>query len=73
MKSSMLVIIGATLLLGGGYVLLKGGHITTRRQVMEVGGMSISTEQNNAIEPWVAGVALVAGTVLVLFGLTKKF
>lgn len=72
MKSPLLVIIGIALLLGGGYVLLEGGYITTRRQVVELGGVQISAEQKNAIAPWAAGLALVAGTALVIAGLTRR-
>ncbi|MEX2182641.1 MAG: hypothetical protein WD771_11415 [Gemmatimonadaceae bacterium] len=72
MKSLLVVLVGVALLVGGGYVLLRGGHITTQRQVLDVGGVRVSAEQRNAIAPWMAGIALVAGTGLVLVGLTRK-
>jgi hypothetical protein len=71
-KSVIVILVGVVLLVGGGYVLLEGGHITTQRQVLEVGGVQISAEQKNKVEPWAAGVALVAGTALVLVGFTRK-
>jgi len=72
MKSPLMVLIGAALLVGGGFVLFKGGYFTTRRQVVEVAGLRVSAEQRNEVEPWMAGIALVAGTVLVIGGFTRK-
>lgn len=72
MRSLLFTIVGVVLLAGGGYVLLEGGHVTTRRQVLNVGGVEISAEQRHPIEPWAAGAALVVGTVLVGVGLTRK-
>lgn len=67
-----MILVGVILLVGGGYVLLEGGYITTQRQVLDVGGVKISAEQRSQIEPWAAGIALVAGTALVIAGFTKK-
>lgn len=72
MKSSLMTIIGIALLIGGGFVLFEGGYITTRRQVVDVGGLRVSAEQKNRVEPWMAGLALVAGTALTIHGLTRK-
>jgi hypothetical protein len=72
MKSVWLVILGVALLAGGGYALIEGGYFTSRRQVIELAGVRVSAEQKNAIEPWMAGIALVAGTGLLLVGLTRK-
>lgn len=72
MKSVIVILVGVVLLVGGGYVLLEGGHITTQRQVLELGGVQISAEEKSNIEPWAAGIALVAGTALILVGFTKK-
>lgn len=72
MKSTWLVVLGVALLAGGGYALLEGGYFTSRRQVIELGGVRVSAEQKNAIEPWMAGIALVAGTGLLIVGLTRK-
>jgi len=71
-KSVIVILVGVVLLVGGGYVLLEGGHITTRRQVLEVGGVQLTAQQSNRIEPWAAGIALVAGTALILVGFTRK-
>ena len=67
-----MILVGVLLLVGGGYVLLEGGHITTQRQVFDVGGVKLSAEQKRPIKPWVAGIALIAGTAFVLVGFTRK-
>jgi hypothetical protein len=71
-KSSLLVLIGAVLILGGGYVLVEGGYITSRKQVVDFGGLQVTATERNRIEPWMAGIALIAGTALVIGGLTRK-
>jgi hypothetical protein len=73
MKSSMLsLVLGLALLVGGAYVLLEGGYITSRREVVNIGGLKISAEERHPIRPWAAGLALVAGTALVIVGATRK-
>jgi hypothetical protein len=72
MKAVFSVLVGALLLSGGAYVLLEGGQVTSQRQVLDVCALTVSAEQTHAIAPWVAGIALVAGTTLVLAGLAKR-
>lgn len=72
MKSSALsFIVGLALLVGGAYVLLEGGYITSRREVLDVGALKITTEERHPIRPWVAGLALIAGTTIVIVGATR--
>lgn len=72
MKSSLMVLIGLALVIGGGFVLFDGGYISTRRQVIDLGAVQVSAVQTNRVEPWVAGLALVLGTGLTAYGLTRK-
>ena len=72
MKNPLMMLVGIALLVGGGFVLLKGGYFTTQRQVVTLGGLQVSAEQRNKVEPWVAGLALVAGTALTIAGMTRK-
>lgn len=72
MKSSLMVLVGVALIIGGGFVLFEGGYISTRRQVIDLGGIQVSAEQKNRVEPWMAGLALVLGTALTIGGLTRK-
>ncbi len=71
-RSSLMVLFGAALIIGGGYVLLEGGYITTRKQVVDFGGLQVTATERSRVEPWMAGLALIAGTVFVIGGLTRK-
>lgn len=71
-RSSLMVLIGAVLIIGGGYVLFTGGYITSRKQVVDFGGLQVTATERNRVEPWIAGLALIAGTALVIGGLTRK-
>lgn len=66
------VILGIALLVVGAYVLVEGGYVTTRRDVIDVGALKISAEERHPIRPWVAGLALVAGTALVASVVIRK-
>lgn len=72
MKSSLMTIVGVALLIGGAFALVEGGYINTRRQVADIGGLHVSAEQRTRIEPWMAGIALIAGTALTIGGFTRK-
>jgi len=66
------IIAGTVLLLGSGYVLLEGGYITSRRDVIDIGGLTISAEERHPIRPWIAGVGAVLGAVLIIGGVTRN-
>ena len=68
----LLLVAGILLVLGGAYALLEGGVVTSRRDVIDVGGLKVSTEQQRPIRPWVAGAALVLGGALIVAGVTRK-
>lgn len=73
MKSlSISLIVGLALLAGGAYVLLEGGYFTSRREVVNLGGLKISAEERHPIAPWAAGLALVAGTAVIIVGASRK-
>lgn len=69
---SLPVILGIALIVIGAYVLVEGGYVTSRREVIDIGGLKISAEERHPIRPWVAGIALVAGTALVASVLVRK-
>lgn len=66
------VVVGALLIAVGGYVLLNGGSFTTRRDLLRVGDVAVSANQERPIQPWIAGLAIVAGLALVGTGLRSK-
>jgi hypothetical protein len=49
-----------------------GGTFTSRRDVLEIGGLTVSAEEEHPIQPWAGGLALAAGLVLVVTGVRRK-
>jgi hypothetical protein len=67
-----LAIVGIVLIAIGSYALATGSVLTGRRDVVDVGGLRISSEQHRSVEPWMAGIALAIGGALVVVGVTRK-
>ncbi len=67
-----LLVAGITLIALGGFVLLRGGSFTTRRDVLKVGDLKVSADESHAVAPWMAGTAVLAGAVLVVVGYRGK-
>jgi hypothetical protein len=66
------VLVGTVLLIGGAFFLFSGEGFSTKRDVLEVGGMTVSTVEKHPLNPWVATVALLIGLGLVTEGLRRK-
>lgn len=62
---------GFALIAAGVAVLLSGGF-TSRRTVLDVGGLKVSAEEQHPIRPWVAGLAAIAGVALVVTTARRK-
>jgi drug/metabolite transporter (DMT)-like permease len=65
-------IIGALLIAGGLYVLIKSPSYSSDKSLFKVGSVEATVQQEHAIPPWAGGVALAAGVVLVVAGLRKS-
>jgi hypothetical protein len=63
---------GIGLIVVGVIILLFGGSFTTRENVMEMGGMTVTVEERNPILPWVGGIAVIAGIGLVVMGARRQ-
>ena len=63
---------GIALIVAGGLVLIRGGSFTTRRDVLSVGGLKVTAEEQRPILPWVAGVAILAGVAIAVTGVRRK-
>ncbi len=66
------LIAGILLVLAGGFVLVNGGSFTTRRDVLKLGDVKVSAEEQHPIQPWIAGAAIVAGVALVAAGARRR-
>jgi hypothetical protein len=68
----VLQIIGALLIAAGLYVLIQGASYPSDKSVFKVGGVEAKIEQHHAVPPWVGGVAIAAGVLLVVVGFNKR-
>lgn len=66
-------IIAGIVLLGLGLVLLvRGGTFTSRRDVLKVGDVKVTANEQQSIPPWAGWVVVTAGLVCVLAGTRQK-
>jgi uncharacterized membrane protein len=72
MSMRQLILAGILILGLGAFLLLSGGSITTRRQVLKVGEVKVTADEQQSIPPWVGGVAMVAGVALIIAGAQKR-
>lgn len=66
-----LAILGILLMLGGGYVLLKGFNYTSEKHEIDVGPIEGSVTEKKAVPTWVGVVALAGGALLLVAGMRK--
>jgi drug/metabolite transporter (DMT)-like permease len=68
----VLQIIGAVLIVAGVFVLVKGASYPSDKSLFKVGDVEAKVEEHHSIPPWVGGIGLAAGVVLVLVGVGKR-
>ncbi|MBK6485683.1 MAG: hypothetical protein IPF98_02190 [Gemmatimonadetes bacterium] len=66
------LIAGVLLIIAGAFVLYNGGSFTTQKEVLKLGELKLTAEEEHPIAPWVAGAAIVAGLALVVTGARKN-
>ena len=66
------VILGALLIAGGIYILIKSPSYSQDKPVLKIGPVEAKVEQQHEIPPWLGGAALAAGVVLVVVGMRGK-
>jgi drug/metabolite transporter (DMT)-like permease len=67
----ILQIIGALLIAGGLFVLIKAPSYSSDKSVFKIGDVEAKVSQEHAIPAWAGGAALAAGVVLVVVGVRK--
>ena len=66
-----LAIAGLLLLVPGGFVLFRGLSFTSQKSVLKVGDFQASVEEHRTVPPWVGGL-LVAGGILLIAGGSRR-
>lgn len=62
------VLLGAAMILAGGFILARGISYTRRTDVVDLGAVRVSADEKRAIPPWIGGVIALAGLMLVFTG-----
>ena len=70
MKPSILA--GIAMIAIGAFLYLRGGSFTTREDVIKVGDLKVSAEEKHSLSPWIAGIAVVGGIVLIAAGARSR-
>ena len=69
---ALLLVLGAILVVGGGYVVVQGMTVTTDREVLSVGPLEASVEEKRAVPTWMGALAAVAGVAMIIAGARAK-
>jgi hypothetical protein len=67
----MLQIVGALLIAGGLFVLIKTPTYSSEKSVFKIGDVEAKVSQEHAIPPWAGGAAVAVGVVLIVVGVRK--
>jgi hypothetical protein len=67
----ILQIVGALLIAGGLFVLIKSPSYSSEKSVFKIGDVEAKVSQDHAIPAWAGGAALAAGVVLIVVGARK--
>jgi hypothetical protein len=68
----VLQIVGALLIAGGLFILIKTPSYSSDKSVFKLGDVEAKVSQDHAIPPWVGGAGLAAGVVLIVVGARKS-
>lgn len=67
-----LSLVGILLLVVGAFIVFRGATYKSRDEVLKVGDIKASVEENRAVPTWVGGAAIVAGIVLLAAGMKRR-
>jgi hypothetical protein len=66
------IIIGGLIILLGAFVLLRGANFTSRRDVLKVGDVKITADEQQTVPPWAGAAAIVAGVAIIVAGSRRR-
>jgi hypothetical protein len=67
----VLQILGAILIAGGLFILVKAPSYSSDKSLLKVGGVEAKVTQEHAIPPWIGAAGIAAGVVLIVIGARK--
>jgi len=68
----MTALLGIALVVAGAFLLFRGASFTSRRDVLDVGGLTVSAEEKRPISPWIGAAVLLGGVALIVQGARRK-
>jgi hypothetical protein len=66
------IVVGIVIVGLGAFVLLRGASFTSRRDVLKVGDVKITADEQQSIPAWVGAVAVVVGLAIVAGSSLKR-
>jgi drug/metabolite transporter (DMT)-like permease len=67
----VLQILGAILIAGGLFILIKSPSYSSEKSVLKIGDVEAKVTQEHMVPPWAGGAALAAGVILIVVGARK--
>jgi len=67
-----LAIAGAAIAAIGAFIVFKGLSYTKEESVFKLGEIEAKVEQEHAVPQWIGGVALGAGAIMLIVGLSRR-
>jgi drug/metabolite transporter (DMT)-like permease len=67
----ILQIVGIVLILGGLFVLIRSPSYSSDKSLFKIGDVEAKVAQQHEIPPYVGGLAIAAGVVLMIVGARK--
>jgi hypothetical protein len=67
----VLQIVGALLIAGGLFILIKSPSYSSEKSVLKVAGLEAKVSEEHQIPAWLGGTVLAAGIVLIVVGARK--
>jgi hypothetical protein len=68
----ILQVLGVILIAGGLFIFIKGPSYSSDKSLFKIGDVEAKVSQDHTVPPWLGGVALVAGVVLIVAGARKQ-
>lgn len=70
MRTSLIA--GLVILALGAFVLLRGASFTSKRDVLKVGDVKVTANEQQSIPPWVGWAAVIAGVAIIGAGARQR-
>ncbi len=64
----LVLVLGILLALAGAYILVRGFAVTRETASVDLGPLDASIQERRSVPPWVGGVAVAAGLVMIVAG-----